>query len=453
MKRNPIGTRATLLLALIIVLPGAVLVLNSLCESSPIRVDPSRYAGSRAMAERLREIADGFNGAQLGELLKRFWPTTGLGKYLAEIKTPPDERSRILIEARKAVELLVAGRTAESVQGYERARRMAEANRQMFDAGFLRALREALALAYLRLGEQQNCVERHNPDSCLLPIGGRGVHTIEEGSRAAAREYAALLEEDPDDLVCRWLLNIAHMTLGEYPDKVPRRWLIPPEVFRSQYDIGRFPDVAGLLGLDAEGHSGGSIMEDFDRDGYLDIMASSSWPSDQIRYFHNNGDGSFSDRTREAGLIGITGGLNIVHADYDNDGYPDVLVLRGAWLGELGRHPNSLLRNNRDGTFEDVTVRAGLLSFHPTQVAAWGDYDNDGWIDLFIGNESVTLPGIWNMIRIRPEELPEVLPRPKRHRCELFHNNGDGTFTNLAEKAGLDLVGFVKGAAWGDYDN
>ncbi|PYV18322.1 MAG: hypothetical protein DMG07_04180, partial [Acidobacteria bacterium] len=171
------------------------------------------------------------------------------------------------------------------------------------------------------------------------------------------------------------------------------------------------------------------------------------------RYFHNNGDGSFSDRTREAGLIGITGGLNIVHADYDNDGYPDVLVLRGAWLGELGRHPNSLLRNNRDGTFEDVTVRAGLLSFHPTQVAAWGDYDNDGWIDLFIGNESVTLPGIWNMIRIRPEELPEVLPRPKRHRCELFHNNGDGTFTNLAKEAGLDLVGFVKGAAWGDYDN
>ena len=101
----------------------------------------------------------------------------------------------------------------------------------------------------------------HTRQTCLLPIGGRGVHTIEEGSRAAAREYAALLEEDPDDLVCRWLLNIAHMTLGEYPDKVPRRWLIPPEVFRSEYDIGRFPDVAGLLGLDAEGHSGGSIME------------------------------------------------------------------------------------------------------------------------------------------------------------------------------------------------
>ena len=112
--------------------------------------------------------------------------------------------------------------------------------------------------------------------------------------------------------------------------------------------------------------------------------------------------------------------------------YPDVLVLRGAWLQGLGDHPNSLLRNNGDGTFEDVTEAAGLLSYHPTQAAAWADYDNDGHLDLFIGNESTG---------------------SHIHPCELYRNNGDGTFSNLAASLGLARAGYVKGVAWGDYDN
>ncbi len=79
---------------------------------------------------------------------------------------------------------------------------------------------------------------------------------------------------------------------------------------------------------------------------------------------------------------GLGGGLNLVQADYDNDGFIDVLVLRGAWLGPSGEQPNSLLRNRGDGTFEDVTVEAGIATRHPTQTAAWGDYNNDGWLDL-----------------------------------------------------------------------
>ena len=161
-------------------------------------------------------------------------------------------------------------------------------------------------------------------------------------------------------------------------------------------------------------------------------MASSWGMRDPLRYFRNNGDGTFSDRTRAAGLEGQVGGLNICQADYNNDGFPDVLVLRGAWLQGLGDHPNSLLRNSGDGTFEDVTEAAGLLSFHPTQAAAWGDYDNDGHLDLFIGNESTG---------------------SDIHPCELFRNNGDGTFSNLAASLGLARAGYVKGVAWGDYDN
>jgi hypothetical protein len=182
-------------------------------------------------------------------------------------------------------------------------------------------------------------------------------------------------------------------------------------------------------------------------------MASSQGLRDQIHYFHNNGDGTFTDCTAAAGLTGITGGLNIIHADYDNDGFPDVLVLRGAWLADEGRHPRSLLHNRGDGTFEDVTVKAGLLSFNPTQAAAWGDYDNDGWVDLFIGNESHTFNGLWTLLRAGVEDYPTGPPNLRRRPSHLYHNNHDGTFTDVAAAAGLDIVGFVKGAAWGDYDN
>ncbi len=289
-----------------------------------------------------------------------------------------------------------------------------------------------LAVAYLRLGEQENCVAGHGEHSCFLPIRESGQHRLERGSRGAIRVLQQLLSDHLDPLGFRWLLNLAYMTVGEHPDKVPSQWVIPVETFNSDHDIGRFKDVASNLGVDVVALSGGSILEDFDRDGYLDIMASSWGMRDQLRYFRNNGDGAFSDQTRSAGLEGEVGGLNICQADYNNDGYPDVLVLRGAWLQNLGDHPNSLLRNNGDGTFEDVTESAGLLSYHPTQAAAWGDYDNDGHLDLFIGNESTGA---------------EI------HPCELFRNNGDGTFSDVAAPLGLARAGYVKGVAWGDYDN
>src|SRR6059036_1106936 len=284
----------------------------------------------------------------------------------------------------------------------------------------------------MRLGEQENCVAHHGIDSCLVPIKGTGLHTVTRGSRSAIREFTAVLETRPDDLGARWLMNIATMTLGEYPDKVPAKWRIPPKVFASEYDIKRFYDIAPGLGLAIQGHAGGAILDDFDGDGFLDVMFSSMGVRDQLRYFRNNGDGTFTDRTEESGLLGETGGLNIMQTDYNNDGWPDVLVLRGAWFGVEGHYPLSLLRNNGNGTFDDVTEETGLLRFHPTQAATWFDYNNDGWLDLSIGNE--TTPGDTN-------------------RCELFRNNGDGTFTECAAEVGLDAIAFMKAVASGDYNN
>jgi hypothetical protein len=155
--------------------------------------------------------------------------------------------------------------------------------------------------AYLRLGEQDNCVAAHTSESCLLPIGRGGLHQDTKGSRAATEYFTKALTAQPQDLETLWLLNLASMTLGEYPDKVPRAWLVPPTVFNSEYDLPRFRDVAPDVDLAIRGRAGGAIMEDFDNDGFLDVVKSSWGLRDPLQYFRNNGDGTFTERTREAG--------------------------------------------------------------------------------------------------------------------------------------------------------
>ena len=293
-----------------------------------------------------------------------------------------------------------------------------------------------LALAYLRLGEQANCRLNHSAESCILPIQGKGVHTSQTGSRKAIEIYESILKQHPDDIESRWLLNLAYMTLGKYPKDVPKAWLIPNMVDTSTR-VNAFQDIAKSVKLDVNTMAGGVIVEDFDRDGYLDI-ALSAWGLDEpMYYFKNKADGTFSDESKSSGLQAMTGGLNMVQTDYNNDGYPDIFVLRGGWQGSFGEQPNSLLKNNGDGTFTDVTTTSGLLSFHPTQTATWVDVNNDGWLDVFIGNEST------NWFR----------GGGKTHPCELFINKQDGTFIEVAQQANCQITGYVKGVTSGDYNN
>jgi hypothetical protein len=127
--------------------------------------------------------------------------------------------------------------------------------------------------------------------------------------------------------------------------------------------------VAKKIGIDVYGLSGGAVLDDYDGDGHLDLVLSAIGLDDPLRFFHNRGDGTFEDRSAQAGLPGITGGLNMVQADYDNDGRVDILVLRGAWMKTEGRFPLSLLRNEGGGRFADVTKAAGLLRFAPPRPA------------------------------------------------------------------------------------
>ncbi len=249
-----------------------------------------------------------------------------------------------------------------------------------------------LGMTHMRIGETTNCALQHTPDSCILPIRGGGIHTDPFGSRQAIRFFTELLQKPrlgPDlGMQTRWLLNLAFMTVDEYPGGVPPELLIPPEAFASDVKFPEFENIADGLGLDTFGMSGGVIIDDFDNDLDLDLLVSDWHPSAQIRLWRNNADGTFTEVTESAGLTGLFGGLNMVQADYDNDGDVDVLVLRGAWLGRAGRHPNSLLRNDGDRTFTDVTFEARLGGErYPTQTAAWADYDNDGDLDLFVATE------------------------------------------------------------------
>ena len=115
-------------------------------------------------------------------------------------------------------------------------------------AADIETLKADLAYAYFRLGELTNCTWNHNADVCIFPIQGEGIHKQQLGATEAAQRYAALLADpatNPENaLLYRWILNICHMVLGTYPDGVPGKWLIPPETFASDYDVGKFRDVA-----------------------------------------------------------------------------------------------------------------------------------------------------------------------------------------------------------------
>lgn len=341
-------------------------------------------------------------------------------------------RGEQLLAYYKARTLIQLGRENEAVAYLKNRLPAAD---QSKDERLYLGMKKTLALAWLRWAERNNCLNNHGTGSCIFPITGDGVYTNPDASGKAILAFEEILRQYPNDLESKWLLNIAYMTIGRYPDAVPPSMLIPGlDKDTSRSPVKPFKDVAPFLGLCSSRHeAGGAIVEDFDNDGYLDVVTSCWDLEESMHYFHNNKDGTFTDLSKRSGLSAIKGGLNIIQADYNNDGYPDILVVRGAWLAEFGRQPKTLLRNNGDGTFTDVTVESGILSFNPTQAAVWADFNNDGWLDLFIGAETSS---------------PET-PLP----AQLYINNHDGTFTNVADKAGCDRAFFMKGAVTADYNN
>ncbi|HEY6386470.1 MAG TPA: CRTAC1 family protein [Candidatus Acidoferrum sp.] len=235
----------------------------------------------------------------------------------------------------------------------------------------------------------------------------------------------------------------------------------------------RFEDVAKKAGLNFEVHNGavgefhqpelmlgGVAVLDYNNDGCMDIFFTNgaampslkkTGPQYFNRLYRNNCDGTFTDVTEKAGVAGDGYSMGVAVADYDNDGYPDIFV--------AGVNRNILYHNRGDGTFEDVTEKVHLGGVDPhygklwSVAAAWVDVDNDGWLDLVVSN----------YVQWDPKVEPKCGTAQKPLYChpgayhdshnQLFRNNHDGTFTDITESSGIGArFGKGMGVAIGDYD-
>src|SRR5262245_44577844 len=193
-------------------------------------------------------------------------------------------------------------------------------------------------------------------------------------------------------------------------------------------------------------HGCGVAVADFNQDGHDDVYFVNQLGPNAL--YRNNGDGTFTDVTKQAG-VGLGDRVCVAAAwgDYDNDGYHDLYVTST-------RGGNVLFHNNGDGNFPEVSKTAGVTLIAHSQTAAFFDYDNDGYLDLFVTNTAKwTLDDYDKSAHYYPG-LPDfwkLAASPKEYNV-LYHNNGDGTFTDVTEKAGLAGKGWGGDVAVFDYD-
>src|SRR5256886_993563 len=301
--------------------------------------------------------------------------------------------------------------------------------------GMVPQMQEILGTAYLHKSEMENDVYREPGDRCIFPPGKSVSYKETADSEKAIQYFTKYLEQKPDDVEVKWLLNLAYMTLGKYPAGVPAKYLISPSAFQSKETIGRFVDVAPAAGLDKFSMAGGTIVDDFDNDGLLDLFVGNEQGPSYL--FHNRGDGIFEDISHSAGVDRVAVTKGVAAADYDNDGYTDLYVsnLTGN---------NFLYHNNHDGTFTEVAQQAGVQQ-PLTSFATWFfDYDNDGWPDLFVTSYYMSVE----------ETVRTYLGLP--HNAEtlkLYRNLGNGKFQDVTKQVGLDRVYAPMGSNFGDVDN
>lgn len=410
--------------------PSLASVAPAAPQLSPRGFEPRLSVDSSGFTMLSKRVAPAIKDGSL-ETSSAGWRNAGwnqareVDEAIATGSVPPEQQVALL--AYKAVGLNYEGAPEKAYKALVEARALAEKDRAV-TAHWLYTLIYLQGITGLRLGETENCLHCRGASACIIPFDLAAVHRIQRGSRSAVKHFTEYLSEFPDDLQVRWLLNVAEMTLGEYPKRVDPRYLVSIDRFaHSEFDIGKFKDISYLIGLERTNDGGGGVMDDFDNDGRLDLFVTSFDPNQPAGFFHNTGKGAFVDRSREAKLLGQLGGINCVQGDFNNDGFLDVFISRGAWINAPVRQ--SLLRNTGHGVFADVTEAAGLSAPANSNSAQWADYDNDGYLDLFVCCET----------------------QPNR----LYHNERNGTFKEAAAGAGLlnTKERFCKGATWIDFDN
>ena len=296
------------------------------------------------------------------------------------------------------------------------------------------ATRAELGHVYIKCGLYDHAVREleiaaRNPATREQALHDRAVAHYRAGRfDQAVQDGVATLALNPKNERARSWLWLSSRSLGGYPETVPA-------AFRMEMKVGyepaavRYEDIAAKIGLDKTSAGRGTAVFDYNNDGFLDIVITAAHAGCNL--YRNNGDGTFTDVSIESGLDKCVNGFVVAAGDYDNDGFVDLFVTRAGFFSGEG----TLYHNNGDGTFTDVSQKAGVRTWGPGFTASWVDYDCDGYLDLFIANN-----------------LGGLLDRRKPNR--LFHNNGDGSFTEVTREAGLAASVFPTiGSAWGDYNN
>ena len=315
-----------------------------------------------------------------------------LERMLAETAPfTPDEESALILLAKVQAK---SGRHSEAIETYQSAllRRLTPGQR-------IEAFR-GVATSHIHLGN--------------YPAAGKSILN------------ALQIRADP---FSQWLFKVVLDRLGSLPVDFPPELLFPlrsEPAGRVNPPLLEFTDVAASLGVNRRDGHGTCAWGDYDGDGDLDLLLGGR---DTFIALYRNDGRRFVEVTARAGLSRVPSGYSLNFVDYDNDGAIDIYLCLNGWSGPMA---NRLFRNRGDGTFEDVSRQAGVADPGSGFVSLWGDLDNDGDLDLVVGN-GVLRDG---------------------STTQIYRNNGNGTFANVTRQAGLaepPEFGTI-GVALGDYD-
>ena len=394
-------------------------------------------------------------------------PLMGCSRADEEIEVQLPERSVAFQQAyREGLDLLERYRLREAGRAFERC---IDLDREAYEGYWqlgrlqlmqgrieegIKTLKKALALEPGLTAAQELILETYL---------GRGREALEEGRFAEARaffdgalsadphgyeplyqsEITAIWQKDyiradsllrvaverhPSVLKLKWHLKYVQQELNREVDDLPEPLRFPDAVERAAEavdDVGwHFTDIAHSVGVAKFDGGRSSAWADYDDDGDLDLVVLGH---PVLAYYRNDGD-RFTDITESSGLLLPEGGIAVQCADYDNDGDADLYVTRDGWFGAGKSH---LYQNDGRGVFTDVTDAAGIDDPGSSFCAAWGDFDCDGWLDIYVASGTGATGDSTNV---------------------LYRNNGDGTFTDVATKAGVAHRGEGLSAAFGDFD-